>query len=378
MDDDCKGPRRGKPQQQFYQPGSGPLKKTQDDIDQGKPEFHAPNDVPKRGGRNRGRGHFNNKDSNRHNDDLSEKLTSISISQNDEQKKSFKSRKPEQQLYVPKNRTVSERDDNNKSPLFSDMQMWEGMSRSTGNIRFNEPNSLSDRLNPEFVDSQNNHEGRSKRYSGHRRHILDANERRDPESIRRNDNRQNSEPRNMSPNRKNSVENQVSSRNRDTRSMESSAPRYSHHMNGGKPPSGRRNSTVAPGGEGNKPWCNPQNFDSMPPRFKKKFLAESGLLNTEETTQATWNGDSLVFQGSSNHHYPPNHPPQSWSHTLPMRGRGRHREDDFEKSKRISNNVIHSFESGSDSRSSTPLTPYVAVPPTNKSVPGNNSTGNIF
>lgn len=374
MEDDCKGSRRGKPQQQFYQPGSGPLKKTPDDIDQAKPDFHNTNDAPRRGhGRHRGRGHFNNKDNNRHNDDLSEKLTSVNISQNDDQKKSFKPRKPEQQLYVPKSRTVSERDDNNKSPLFSDM--WEGMSRSTGNIQFNETNFISDRLNPEFNDPHNNHEAKSKRYSGHRRHINDANERRDPESIRRNDNRQNSEPRNMSPARKNPVENHVSSRNRDTRSMESSAPRYSHHTNGGKPPSGRRNSTVTPGGDGNKPWCTPQNFESMPPRFKKKYLVESGLLKNEEGPPATWNGDSMVFQGTSNHHYPPNHPPQSWSHTLPMRGRGRHREDDFEKSKRISNNVIHNFESGSDSRSSTPHTPYSAVPPAHKSAPANNSNG---
>ncbi|XP_077294426.1 smg6 nonsense mediated mRNA decay factor isoform X3 [Arctopsyche grandis] len=371
MDDDFKGSRRGKPQQQFYRPGSGPLKKSQNEMEHAKLELHNnSNDAPRRGhGRNRGgRGHFNNKDANRHNDDLLDKLSAMSIAHNEEQKKMYRQRKPEQQIYVPKNRTVSEREENNRSPLISDMHISEGMSRSTGNIRFNEHNALSERLRPDFVDHQNNHEGRIKRYSGNRRHIHEMNEfsRREAESIRRLDNRQNSEPRNLSPTRKTSVESQPPPRNRDTRSMESSAPRY-HHSNGGKPPSGRRNSTVTSGPEGGKlTWYNQQNLESMPPRFRKKFLAESGLLNNDESSQATWDGNSLVFQGSSNYHHAPNHPPQSWSQTVPARGRGRLREDDIEKLKKATNSFAQNFESGSDSRSSTPHAPFVAVPPSNQ------------
>lgn len=335
MDDESRGMRRGKPQQQYYSPGSGPLKKSPmgpDDVEGGKPEFPSGGNDPPRRGHGRSRHNRNsNKDSNRFHDDVSDRLSNISISNHDSTKPAYYNRKPEQPNHIPKRDGFR-----SPSPRRGDAGP---ASRGPGNARFEEPV----RSNSGYGD--NHHEGRSKRYSGNRRHPQEGEGRENDNHRRLGDGRLNSEPRNMSPPRKVMMENQPP-RGRDTRSMDSS--RHMHHSNGSKPPTGRRGSGLNMG----------FNLDSMPPRFRKKFLAESGQLDPESNAQAGGgnNYQPGFYNQSQQHHPQQQHGPPMWSQTLPSRGRGRLRDEDFdrEKLKHTMNAYLQTYDSGTDSRSSTP------------------------
>jgi hypothetical protein len=187
--------------------------------------------------------------------------------------------------------------------------------------------------------------------------------------------RQASEPRALLP----ASLPQDTNRMRDTRSVEPVGTPGTRGWNGGKlqakPPSGRRGSVkdcnVLPSGNKSNPKPHPC-YDSLPPRLKKKYLAENMVSSSTyigTTSEDVWDGSTVTFQGSGSnyhqHHHQQRHAPQHqvlphhptpphllpqnreasshvsqydsqehWAHTLPnsrARGRGRLRPDEMEK-----------------------------------------------
>jgi len=163
-------------------------------------------------------------------------------------------------------------------------------------------------------------------------------------------------------------------RMRDTRSVEPVGTSGGRGWNGdklqAKPPSGRRGSvkdcSVLPIINKNNPKPHPC-YDSLPPRLKKKYLAESMVSSSNyigTTSEDVWDGSTVTFQGSGgnyrqhdhqHHHVHQQHQPpalqlanqtqnlsshmvqygtqEHWAHTLPnarARGRGRLRPDELE------------------------------------------------
>lgn len=168
-------------------------------------------------------------------------------------------------------------------------------------------------------------------------------------------------------------------RMRDTRSVEPVGTSGGRGWNGdkvqAKPPSGRRGSvkdcSMLPSANKSNPKPHPC-YDSLPPRLKKKYLAENMASSTSyigTTSEDVWDGSTVTFQGSvgnyhQHHHvhqqqvYPhhplsPNLPLQNqepsshlvqhnmeeqWAHTLPnsrARGRGRLRPDELEMERMV-------------------------------------------
>jgi hypothetical protein len=191
--------------------------------------------------------------------------------------------------------------------------------------------------------------------------------------------RQASEPRALLP----TSLPQDTNRMRDTRSVEPMGTSGTHGWNGGKlqskPPSGRRGSvkdcSVLPSGNKSNPKPHPC-YDSLPPRLKKKYLAENMVSSSNyigTTSEDVWDGSTVTFQGSGGnyhqHHHQHRHAPQHqvhphhptpshllpqnretsshmsqynsqehWAHTLPnsrARGRGRLRPDEMEKERMV-------------------------------------------
>ncbi|XP_051160471.1 telomerase-binding protein EST1A-like isoform X3 [Leptopilina boulardi] len=291
-----------------------------------------------------------------------------------------KNKKPEQQLYVPKKvkEALAERDVINRSPVHhnwekdrerDDHRDWDirsNRNQHSDNYR-NRPIALNQ------TDSIRRNDDHSKRYSGNRRNRNPGeNEdrwRSDSPSGKnygnRRDNsrevRQGSEPLYIPSNNKFDT-----NRIRDTRSVE---PGYPDKFQG-KPPSGRH---------GMKECTIPKNtkLESLPPRFRKKYLAENGFLQSSNnigvSSEEAWDGSTVTFQGSSRfppaiqhshtmQNLPPSGPlpPQtSWSNTVPVRsrGRGRHRNDDLENSAAF-RPVTPDQYSAQSSRSHTPSQDY--------------------
>ncbi|XP_071553943.1 telomerase-binding protein EST1A isoform X2 [Temnothorax nylanderi] len=297
-----------------------------------------------------------------------------------------KNRKPEQLLYVPKKvkEALAEQDGTNRSPSHS---AWE-REREESNDRdsHSNPNHKSDRSRASSHSTRDNEsEGRgrddtSKRYSGNRRHRhANENEERwywrsgSPVSARncanRKDNlrevRQGSEPLSMT--------NQNDfNRTRDTRSVE---PAGHSDKFQGKPPSGRR-------GNAKDSLSKNMKLEQLPPRFQKKYLLDNGYAlpsnNPGTSTEDTWNGSSITFQGMSSYNYSPamqhsqtmqnlppsgSLPPQSnWANTVPTRSRGRGRLRPEELDGTASSNfrpVTPEQYSAPSSRSHTPSQEYM-------------------
>jgi hypothetical protein len=176
---------------------------------------------------------------------------------------------------------------------------------------------------------------------------------------------------------------QDTNRMRDTRSVEPVGTSGTRGWNGGKlqakPPSGRRGSvkecTALPSGNKGNPKPHPC-YDSLPPRLKKKYLAENMVSSSNyigTTSEDVWDGSTVTFQGSGGnyhqHHHQHRHPHQhqvrpqhpapphllhqnretpshvsqynsqeNWAHTLPNsrgRGRGRLRPDEMERERTV-------------------------------------------
>jgi hypothetical protein len=204
-------------------------------------------------------------------------------------------------------------------------------------------------------------------------------------------------------------------RMRDTRSVEPVGTSGGRGWNGdklqAKPPSGRRGSvkdcSLLPSANKSNPKPHPC-YDSLPPRLKKKFLAENMASSSSyigTTSEDVWDGSTVTFQGSGanyhHHHHRhvhqqqqqvyPHHPPtphlphqnqesssqlvqqsaqEHWAHTLPnsrARGRGRLRPDELEMEKMVA----------ATARFSRSLTPdRLPMPPTSSIGPP--SLGHAF
>ncbi|KAL0115477.1 hypothetical protein PUN28_010771 [Cardiocondyla obscurior] len=304
------------------------------------------------------------------------------ISRNDLKKKS---RKPEQLLYVPKKvkEALAEQDGINRSPSHAtwEREREESNDRDERDLHSNR-NHKSDRSRASSHSTRDNEsDGRSrddtnKRYSGNRRHRhVNENEERwhwrsdSPVSGRtctnRKDNsrevRQGSEPLSM-------TNQSDSNRTRDTRSVE---PVGHSDKFQGKPPSGRR-------GNAKDSLSKNSKLELLPPRFQKKYLIDNGYAlpnNPGTSTEDSWNGSSITFQGMSSYNYPSiqhsqtmqnlppfgSLPPQSnWSNTIPTRSRGRGRlrpEEFYGTASSIFRPVTP--ESAPSSRSHTPSQEYM-------------------
>ncbi|KAJ8970512.1 hypothetical protein NQ314_001188 [Rhamnusium bicolor] len=265
--------RRGKPLQQIYRPGSGPLRKSNIGIE----ESESDTNIVINSRQNQSK-HLLPNDDLRHKsegssprdkitdiDSTTSRLGDISLSKDTTRRQ----KKPEQMLYVP--RPVAQARELNSSQDFN----RNSFTQSNGNERKFDPN-----------DKFGNN--RTKRYVDRKRGDVDDFHEEWPSGYRP---RQGSEPRGVN---NGSGPNWHTPRERDTRSVEPSGVsnrNYANEKIQSKPPSGRRHSTI--GLEQDK--RHKVNLDNLPPRFRRKFLGE-----TTPTPEETWDGSSLTFQGHSN------------------------------------------------------------------------------
>ncbi|KAJ0180547.1 hypothetical protein K1T71_003951 [Dendrolimus kikuchii] len=307
MDDDCKEYRRNKPQQKLYKPGSGPLRRSSYGLDS-KMDSHDINNSP----RNKYQNHYGSQSSI--NDDMTDSCR-------DQLGTNTRHKKPEQQLYVPRmGDSCSETDRQTKTSM-----------RYDNSSQYNNRRMNSDR---------NNSYGSGYSKGAHRRdktYVYCKDDTNNDINYNRNY-RQASETRSISPSHcewdKNSMD-----RNRDSRSMESSAVRHKSGS-GGKPPSGRRNSAGYASDTSRPKYM--VNLDNIPPRFRKQFLEQSGHYNYEGTDQARRDRhpSNYSLQHSYNQDYNTHHAgTTSWSQTLPSRGRGRLRENESIDREKFINNL---------------------------------------
>ncbi|XP_015432554.1 PREDICTED: telomerase-binding protein EST1A-like [Dufourea novaeangliae] len=396
--------------QPLYRPGSGPLRKSgrsMDDLDnenmsQENPKPSSIQHRLKQSQINSSNQTLNSLPSSQV-EHVTEKLNDLNInyrstahieqaqgsSQNSNLGDSRKKvKKPEQQLYVPKKvkEALAEQDISNRS---SNQGVWDrdqdrdhSEDRDSHSNRSYKSDSHRNRSggrgSRDIDNGGRGRDGPGKRYSGNRRNRHgDENEERwrsdSPLSNRsfgnRKDNsrevRQGSEPLFATMNHVNDF-----NRTRETRSVE---PAGHPEKFQGKPPSGK--------------WGGPKDslpknmkIEHLPPRLQKKYLIDNGLplpVSNSSPSEDTWNGSSIIFQGSSTHNYPPamQHsqtmqnlplsgplPPQpNWSNTVPARsrGRGRLRPEEIESSTNIFRCVTPDQYSAPSSRSHTPSQEYM-------------------
>ncbi|XP_023013335.2 uncharacterized protein isoform X1 [Leptinotarsa decemlineata] len=308
-----KNMRRGKPQQQIYRPGSGPLRKSnniedsesdtnilinsrQDHFKKGQPEdtsrFRSEGSSPR--------------DKIIEVDDTPSLLKDISL--NIEATKRIK--KPEQMHYVPRAlaqaREVGASQESNPDSFAHANGNGNGINHTSKTRVYGDKNQM-DKMERNEWREQSPSTARTKRF----------------------------EPRGTNNGQSNNW-----NRTRDTRSVEHTGlpirPHNSEKFQS-KPPSGRRHSTV--GIEPEKRYTKTlPNLDNMPPRFRKKFLADQNIQSPEEG----WDGSSVTFQSHpknpsyhqmrDTYHTLPNsqnlhnqHHSNSGYHTLPNKQRGRGR-----------------------------------------------------
>nr|XP_049695353.1 telomerase-binding protein EST1A isoform X2 [Helicoverpa armigera] len=343
MDDDSKEYRRNKPQQKFYKPGSGPLRRSSYGLD-GKMDT---NDLDG-GSKSRNENYYGSQNSIA--DDLSDTYKGMSMRQ----------KKPEQQLYVPRSGdSSSDNGRQSKAPMRCDN------SSQYVNRR------MSD--NPDRQGSGSYTRGASKRDKSYQSADYHHKDGTNNDINYNRQYRQASETRSISPAH---IQDQSSiDRNRDSRSMETSAGRHVS-SSGGKPPSGRRNSSGYTSDSSRPKYM--VNLDNIPPRFRKKFLEQSGHHSFDSSDQARRD------KYSSNHSVQPTYNQDTyynisnWSQTLPSRGRGRLRDNEgFDREKFIST-YLKNYEV-QNSRKSTPSSSYLNLYDTNSSenkhVNEKNNTG---
>lgn len=315
MDDDCKEYKRNKPQQKFYKPGSGPLRRSRYGLDSKMDHYGSQNSV---------------------NDDT------ISDSGREHSMSNARHKKPEQQLYVPRSGDsclddrqpkLTTRSDNSSqynNRRMSNRQEKQGVNSGSGV----HPRSAS-RRDRSFGDNHHKDAAGDVNYNRHYRQV--------------------SETRSISPSHS-AQEMSIVDRNRDSRSMESSAGRHNSGA-GGKPPSGRRNSAGYSSDSSRPKFMG--NLDNIPPRFRKKILEQSGYHSFDSVDQISKDrhssNQSLHPSYNQSHFYNSN---LSWSQTLPSRGRGRLRENEgFDREKYISS-YLKNYEV-QNSRRSTPSSSYM-------------------
>ncbi|XP_063821793.1 telomerase-binding protein EST1A isoform X2 [Ostrinia nubilalis] len=312
MDDDCRDQRRNKPQQKFYKPGSGPLRRSGYGLDAKVDHYGSQNSV---------------------NDDLSEPS-----------KEQFNSRnkKPEQLLYVPRSGdSNSDVDRQAKASMRSDnssqfnRKMYKRQDKSGFNSGAGSYSRGGPRRDRSYGDQYK--EGSNNDINSNRQH------------------RQASETRSISPTHCVQEKNHVD-RNRDSRSMETSTGRHLTGA-GGKPPSGRRNSAGYSSDSSRPKYM--VNLDNIPPRFRKRFLEQSGHHSFESMDHLNrdrhGSNSSIAPTYNQSQFYNSN---LNWSQTLPSRGRGRLRDNETFDREKFINSYLKNYEV-QNSRRSTPSNSYM-------------------
>lgn len=327
MDDDCKEYRRNKPQQKLYKPGSGPLRRSGYGLDAKMDSYGAENDAASRD--NSYLGSHNNVNN-----------VEGGTGHREQSAPNARHRKPEQQLYVPKTaESNSDIDKPSKASMACD----------------NSSQYINRRMsNKQDKHGYNSGTGCYSRGASRREFHYKDGANNDINYNNRNY-RQVSETRSISPTHCAQEQNTME-RNRDSRSMETSAGR-NISGSGGKPPSGRRNSAGYPTDSGRPKYM--VNLDNIPPRFRKKFFEQSGHHSFDSVDQI--NRDRHFTNNSEHHSYGQNqfhNTNPNWSQTLPSRGRGRLRDNEgFDRDKFISS-YLRTYEA-QNSRRSTPSNSYL-------------------
>lgn len=321
MGDDWKENRRNKPQQKLYKPGSGPLRRSSYGLDSKMNSYDETNG-PRRGNQS----HYSSKNS----------IYEDDLASSNRKHGSSRHRKPEQQLYVPRTAEGKLEDDGHSDRCENANKFFNRRNSNAKNDKHTFNNTV-------FPKGQQTKRDRSF-LDFHSKNVANSD-------VNYNRNfRQVSEPRSMSPTH-HVQEVNPTDRNRDTRSMETSAVRQNSGA-GGKPPSGRRNSAGFPSDSPRPKYM--LNLDNLPPRFRKKFLDQAGQHNLEQndhTNREKYTNQHIYNQGGYNHQA------TTWSQTLPSRGRGRLRENEgFDRDKFI-NSYLKAYEPHS-SRRSTPSSSY--------------------
>lgn len=229
--------KRGKPPQQIYRPGSGPLRKSTPGPEETESDSNLLTSSRQNNhkGSFQGNGNFRSEGSSPKEkipdvDGMTEKVGDMNIRDTGK-----RTRKPEQQLYVPRAVQQARSDDS---------KIDHSCQHVNGNYE--------------------NHPGRSKRYSHRRRDSDLHDDRRAPSPLHRNM-RQGSESRAH-------YGNSNWGKTRDTKSVE---PNYLPNRNynterekwHSKPPSGRRHSTI---GMENEKKIKIPNLELLPPRLRKR------------------------------------------------------------------------------------------------------------
>lgn len=322
MDDDYKELKKNKPQQKFYKPGSGPLKRSCYGFES-KMNSH---DVM--GRRDRNQMHYGSQTS----------VSEVSDG-NKDNAGSIRPKKPEQQLYVAKsNDCTGNAERQSKGSLRSDNSSQYNKRRTSNNPDKTYNSSAYSRgamrRDKNYGDSSIK-EGTNNdvNYNRHYRHP--------------------SETRSISPSHCVKQQNSLD-RNRDSRSMETSAGRNMPGP-GAKPPSGRRNSAGYMS-DTSRPR-HMVNIDNIPPRFRKKYLEQSGYYSSESVDQLHrdkhMSNPSIPPMSGQDHYH---NSGTNWSQTLPSRGRGRLRDTESFDREKFMNTYLRNYE---NSRRSTPSSSYM-------------------
>lgn len=258
--------RRGKPQQQIYRPGSGPLRKSTPGIEESESDTKLVVSSKQNKSKTAGIERLDKlksadsspRDNSAAIETITAKLGDITV---DNKKKA---KKPEQTFYVARPVALAR-----EAATTDDTQSKSNYPKNNPEVTVQE--NGNDNYN-NFIHDRLHNNARSKRYSSRRYHGENFESQEDwrtPHPIRNV--RQGSEPRAMS-----NQNNNYNSRIRDTRSVEPAVIQSRNNCPNDKvinrPPSGRRHSTI--GLEQDKRL---KNLDNLPPRLKKKFLEDNNL-----------------------------------------------------------------------------------------------------
>ncbi|XP_057667443.1 telomerase-binding protein EST1A isoform X1 [Diorhabda carinulata] len=296
--------RRGKPPQQLYRPGSGPLKKssTIEESDSDTNIFNSRHKQEENTRRDNSKFHSESSSPRERIKDIDRAITQLGdISLNNDVTR--RPKKPDQERYVPR-------------PLAQSREL-------------NSSQDMTSRNTFAHINGTNSGDrGGHKRTTFIERHQADQKNDWREEAARQ---RQQVDTRGMN----NGPNNSNWNRTRDTRSVEPSGQpnrNYNTEKVQSKPPSGRRHSTVEVEME--------KRYNSLPPRLKKKMLEECGIQPPPVVEENSWDGSSVTFQKNTNFFHPgdayytlPMSPTSHHqnihygSNTLPGKGRGRGRSN---------------------------------------------------
>lgn len=323
MDDDYKDYKKVKRQQKLYKPGSGPLRRSRYGLDAKMDSYGIDNGSKER------EAHYGSQHSV-NGDDVNVTCREVA---------NLRNRKPEQQLYVPRTGdSYSDIDKQSKTSYKCDNSSQYNKRRITTGKQDNHASiGNSGSYSRDSSEKDSHYKDVSCNDVNYNRHY-----------------RQGSEPRSASPSQ--NLDQKSLDRNRDSRSMETWAGRHKSGS-GGKPPSGRRNSAGFPSDSRPKHI----NLDNIPPRFRKKYLEQSGHQSFESVDQLSnkdrySNNDMSHTSYGSGPFYSSNN--TNWSQTLPSRGRGRLKENEHFDREKFINSYLKNYEV-QNSRRSTPSNSYM-------------------